>query len=206
MIGFNRSTLFAGSVLALLASLARFALVPPDDFASAANVPTSVVLLASGWLMLLGLPGVIGSLSEDGTTTRAIALGGLGALIAVLFVAHPFTDAFVIPFFVGDGQLPSEPPAGYIVTTMIAMLLGVVGVIAASVAIVRTDGVASWVATGFVVAVIAAVGGFAGLPVPPVVASVALFASLAAMAASIPTTARSPVEGGATQRDAVRAG
>ena len=112
-------------------------------------------------LVVLGLPAILAGHGRRAEKLTMFGYAGTLAVVVMLNVAEGVIEAFVKPYLVGHGGIPSDPPAGYDVYETIALVLMFAGIISLGIAVLRAKVYPWW--TG-VLLIASPVASFAGLP------------------------------------------
>ena len=117
--------------------------------------PLYGVVLAGSLLVVLGLPAV---LAVHGAASRRLTLVGyLGifAPLVMLNVAETSMEAFVKPYLVTHGGLPTDDPAGLTAFEIVALVLLLVGSVCLAVAVFRARILPVWVGVALLATLVA---------------------------------------------------
>jgi hypothetical protein len=149
--------LVAGCVLATLGFLGVSSLVRGTGdarFTDPLWQPLYGVVLAGSVLIVLGLPAVV---AVHGRASRRLTLvgyvGGFAPLV-MLNVAETAMEAFVKPYLVTHGGLPTDDPAGLAAFETVALALVLVGAVCLAIAVFRGQVLHWWVGVALLASVV----------------------------------------------------
>ncbi len=153
--------LIAGTVVATLGYLAAGLLVSGSGDARYADPAWPLyngIAVGGDIVVVLGLPVL---LAFAGRARVLTTIGYVGVFLAMVMlnVSEGVIEAFVKPYLVAHGGIPTDAPSGYGVFEMVALLAVLVGVICLGIGILRSRVLPWWVA----VLVFGALLGVAGL-------------------------------------------
>ncbi len=112
-------------------------------------------------LVVLGLPAILTGHGRRAEKLTMFGYIGTFAALVMLNVAEGVIEAFVKPYLVGHGGIPSDPPAGYAVYETCALVLMLAGFICLGIAVLRAKVYPWWTGVLFIVTPVAS---FLGLP------------------------------------------
>ncbi|MFU8854161.1 hypothetical protein ACNAW0_24720 [Micromonospora sp. SL1-18] len=118
------------------------------------------IALVGDVITALGLP-VILAFAGRAPKLHIVGYAGIFAALVMLNVGEGTTEAFVKPYLVTHGGLPTEEPIGFAVFEGIALLALVVGSICLGIAILRARTLPWWIG---VAVIVSCVVGALGLP------------------------------------------
>ena len=172
-------TLMIGCVLATLGFLGVSLTMHGSENAWPSDAlwqPMYGVALAGNLLVVLGLPAILAVHGRAFRRLTLVGYVGIFAGLAMLNVAETTIEAFVKPYLVTHGGLPTEQPAGLNAWGIAALALMLVGAVCLAVAVFRTRIMPVWVG----IAVLLSVAGALFLPTGPMafVSDYLVFAAL----------------------------
>lgn len=134
------AVLLIGSVLAITGYAAANAFTGyggDAHFTSPAWIPLYGIALAGDLLAVVGLPAILAA--HGGRAYWLTTVGYVGTLLAIMMlnVGEGTVEAFVKPYLVSHGGIPSSSPAGFEAYLDVALLILVVGLISLGAAVIR---------------------------------------------------------------------
>ncbi|WP_067137484.1 hypothetical protein [Microtetraspora malaysiensis] len=112
-------------------------------------------------IVVLGLPAILAGHGRRAEKLTIFGYIGIFAALVMLNISEGVIEAFVKPYLVGHGGIPSDPPAGYAVYETFALVLTLAGFICMGIAVLRAKVYPWW--TG-VLLIVTPVVSFLGLP------------------------------------------
>ncbi|MFU8853048.1 hypothetical protein ACNAW0_18975 [Micromonospora sp. SL1-18] len=155
--------LIIGTILTMVGYLAANLLAPGsgEEVFRYQNWPLfEGVALVGNVIIVLGLP-VILTFAGRAPKLHAIGYAGVFASLVMLNIGEGTTEAFVKPYLIAHGGLPTEEPSGFAIFGGIALLALVVGSICLGIAILRARTLPWWIGVGLI---LSCVVGAVGLP------------------------------------------
>ncbi|WP_433348452.1 hypothetical protein ACQP25_33810 [Microtetraspora malaysiensis] len=156
--------LIVGAVVASAGYLAANALASGTGDARFTSPHWSLlngIAIGGDIIAVLGLPAILAGHGRRAEKLTMFGYVGIFAALVMLNIAEGVIEAFVKPYLVGHGGIPSDPPAGYAIYEMFALVLMLVGFICMGIAVLRAKVYPWW--TG-VLLIAAPLASFLGLP------------------------------------------
>lgn len=149
--------LMAGCVLAAIGFVAISLAAPgssDDRYGDPLWQPLYGVLLAGSVLVVLGLPAVLAVHGRAFRRLTLVGYVGIFAPLVMLNVAETTIEAFVMPYLLHHGGIPSQTPAGLNAYEGVALLLYLVGSVCLAVAVFRARVLPWWVGAALLASVV----------------------------------------------------
>lgn len=118
------------------------------------------IALAGDILVVLGLPALL-RFAGRAPRLHLVGYAGLSVALVMLNIGEGTTEAFVKPYLVAHGGIPSQEPSGFAVFETIALVPVLVGLVCLGIAVLRARTLPRWIGAAFIVS---AILGVAGLP------------------------------------------
>lgn len=146
------AALLIGSALAIAGYAAANAFTGSSGdahFTNPAYVPLYGIALVGDLIAVLGLPAVL--VAHGKRAYRLTTLGYAGTLLGIVMlnVGEGTTEAFVKPYLVTHGGIPSVGPVGFEAFLYAGMAAALVGLISLGVAVIRAGVFPRWVGALF---------------------------------------------------------
>ncbi|WP_248959690.1 hypothetical protein [Sphaerisporangium perillae] len=99
---------------------------------------------------MLGLPAILAVQGRRAAKLTLVGYVGLFLALVMLNIGEGVIEAFVKPYLVTHGGIPSTPPSGYGIYETIALLGLLIGLICLGIAVIRARVVPIWVGILFI--------------------------------------------------------